>query len=132
MQVEAARALGRLCATALGPGVGDVLELVERTGQVGLVATLVRAIGEGLGEGPRAQPLPTLLPALARIAREAQGPVAIAAIEALSRAQRAGAFEAGEALTQAFDHPDAAVVKAALLKLASAPSQPALSALDRG
>lgn len=73
-----------------------------------------------------------LVSALSGLARDAPSPVAIAAVEALSQAERAGAPHADEGLSSAFDHVDDAVVKAALLKLGSAPTALALAALDRG
>jgi HEAT repeat protein len=138
VRVAAARALGRLCTARDAPRASDVLDLVDRSGEGDLVAAAVRAIGEGLGlaygdpTGTVAPP-PELVPALGLFARGAPSPVAMAAVEALGQAQRAGAPSAVGALAAALDHPDEAVVKAALLKLSGAAAAPgALDALGRG
>jgi hypothetical protein len=131
VQLAAARALGRLCTARDPVRASDVLDLVERSGEPHLVAATVRAIGEGLSLG-YADPKLDLVPALGLFARGAPSPVAIAAVEALGQAQRAGVPSAVGALGAAFDHPDDAVVKAALLKLASAASaEGALEAIAR-
>jgi HEAT repeat protein len=145
VRVAAARALGRLCTAKDAPHASDVLDLVDRSGQADLVATTVRAIGEGLRlarEAGRAAAPDDLVPALGLFARGAPSPVAMAAVEALGQAERAGAPSAVEALAAALDHADVAVVKAALLKLAASAggaegasgpaAQAALRALERG
>jgi hypothetical protein len=128
VQLAAARALGRLSTTKDAPPASEVVELVERSGASDLVAATVRAIGEGIslsygrstaGEAPRA-PREDVLSALALFARSAPVPVALAAVDALGQAQRAGAPEATLALSAAFDHPEEPVVKAALIKLSAA------------
>jgi HEAT repeat protein len=126
VQIAAARALGRLCSAPDAPRASDVLDLVDRSGASDLVAATVRAIGEGMGPSyqgrhtaPPEPPHEDLVAALALFARGAPSGVAIAAVEALGQAQRAGARAAIEALAGALDHPDVAVVKVALLKLAA-------------
>lgn len=130
VQIAAARALGRLCTARDALRASDVLDLVDRSGEPHLVAATVRAIGEGLGlayadpDAPPASVVPPadLVPALGLFARGAPSPVAIAAVEALGQAQRSGAPSVISALAAALDHPDDAVVKAALLKLSAAAS----------
>lgn len=119
VQTAAARALGRVCTAKDPPRAGDILDLVDRSGQGDLLAATVRAIGEGMVQA-RGVVSAELVPALGLFARGAPSPVAIAAVEALGEAERAGAPTALEALAAALDHPDEAVVKAALLKLAAA------------
>ncbi len=128
VQMAAARALGRLCSAPNAPRAGDVLDLVDRSGAADLVAAAVRAIGEGMTLAyqqrlslPPAPPSTELVAALALLARGAASQVAIAAVDALGHAQRAGqdgGDAAIEALGAALGHPDEDVVKAALLKLA--------------
>lgn len=138
VQIAAARALGRLCSARDPLRASDVLDVVDRSGEAELVAAAVRAIGEGLrlAHGVPDPPLPPadLVPALGLFARGAPSPVAIAAVEALGHAERTGAPSAIGALGAALDHPDEAVVKAALLKLSAALGEgaPALDALARG
>ena len=123
VQLAAARALGRLCSAPDAPRAGDVLNLVERSGAPNLVAATVRAIGEGmsatyharLAESRRVNSLPArpppgkaglfpspappsaeLVSALAFAAREAPSPVAMAAVDSLGHAHRAGAASAIE------------------------------------
>ena len=67
-----------------------------------------------------------------RRARGAQSPVAIAAVDSLGHAHRAGAASAIDALGADDDHPDEDVVKAALLKLADSIASPAVAGLARG
>jgi HEAT repeat protein len=118
VQIAAARALGRLCIAKDAPRASSVLDLVERSGRSDLVAAAVRAIGEGFGEAREgAEPPPDLVPALGLFARGAPSAVAVAALDALAHARRAGARSAESALVAALDHPDEAVAKAALLKL---------------
>jgi HEAT repeat protein len=130
VQVAAARALGRMCTARDPPRASDVLELVERSGEADLIATTVRAIGEGMARA-QGRVAADLVPALGLFARGAPSPVAMAAVEALGEAQRAGAPEGVDGLAAALDHPDEAVVKAALLKLAAA-GPVALPVLARG
>src|SRR5205085_2102138 len=75
---------------------------------------------QGRRTAPPEPPHEDLVAALAPFARGAASGVAIAAVEALGQAQRAGARAAIEALAGALDHADVAVVKVALLKLAGA------------
>jgi HEAT repeat protein len=144
VQTAAARALGRLCSAPDAPRPGDVLDLVDRSGAVDLVATAVRSMGEGMiaaalrrighdggdPQNPRSAggPHPELVSALALLAREGQGPVAVAAIDALANAHRtaedgaaviSGDAGALDALAGALDHPEEDVAKAALFKLAA-------------
>jgi HEAT repeat protein len=137
VQSAAARALGRLCSAPDAPRPGEVLDLVDRSGAVDLVATAVRAIGEGMIAAVLRRsyvggaPYREIVASLALLAREGQGPVAVAAIDALANARRTAADNAGgddagneggalDALAGALDHPEEDVAKAALLKLASA------------
>lgn len=152
VQLEAARALGRVCAdpNALlffdsGPPSGppssdrirksatDMLDLLERSGDSDLVAAAVHALGDemttwspasmppsssGKGSGRSASIFPAddLVTALAPLAAKAPSSVAIAAVDALSRAP-IGTPGAMNALLSALGHPNPAVVKAAMLKL---------------
>ena len=127
VQTAAARALGRLCSAPDAPRPGDVLDLVDRSGAVDLVATAVRAIGEGMSAAAsrrHASPSSEIVSALALLARGAQSPVAIAAVDALAHAHRVSGAEERlptiDGLAGALDHPDEDVVKAALLKLGPA------------
>jgi hypothetical protein len=117
VQVAAARALGRLCSAPEAPRASDVLDLVDRSGAADLVAATVRAIGEGMSatESPSTE----LVSALALFARGAPSQVALAAVDSLGHAHRAGAASAIGALASAIDHPDEDVVKAAILKISS-------------
>jgi HEAT repeat protein len=117
VQTRAARALGRLCSAPDAPRASDVLDLVDRSGEADLVAATVRAIGEGMDAA--AKPSAELVSALALFARGAPSQVAIGAVDSLAHAHRAGAPAAVVGLASANDHPDEAVVKAALLKLAA-------------
>ncbi len=121
VQLAAARALGRLSTAKDAPPAREVVELVERSGAVDLVAATVRAIGDGitLANGRPADG-GDLLSALATFAGSAPVPVALAAVDALGQALRAGAPDAAVALSAALDHPDEPVVKAALIKLSAA------------
>jgi HEAT repeat protein len=98
------------------------------------VAATVRAIGEGMSAAYHARlaipPSAELVSALAFAARGAPSPVAMAAVDSLGHAHRAGAASAIDALAAAVDHPDEDVVKAALLKLADSVASPA--SLDGG
>lgn len=150
VQLEAARALGRLCADPSasrffdsGPPSGppssekprnvttDVLELIGRSGDSDLVAAAVSALGDGLtfswgppsmppssGRGARPSQLPPddLIQALTPLAAKAPSSVAIAAVDALSRAP-VGTPGRLTALLGALSHANAAVTKAAMLKL---------------
>jgi HEAT repeat protein len=138
VRLAAARALGHLCAGiasrrwAIGdPGESiaerarSILDLVARSTDPDLLAAAVRALGDGLASWT-ATPLsmsPTniyaseaLIGALAPLTRDARSSVAIAALEALGRAPSAGLNRIA-ALSGALEHPDVAVVKAAMLKL---------------
>ena len=117
VQVAAARALGRLCSAPEAPRASDVLDLVDRSGAADLVAATVRAIGEGMSATQ--SPSTELVSALALFARGAPSQVALAAVDSLGHAHRAGATAAIGALSSAIDHPDEDVVKAAILKLSS-------------
>lgn len=87
--------------------------------------------GPGRASNVLSDQLPNeLVEAIASFARDAPAVVAIAAIDALAQADRAGALDAIAALDTAQNHPDVAVVKAALVKLASTPA--GLSAVVRG
>lgn len=151
VQLEAARALGRVCAdpNALrffdsGPPSGppssdrprtsatDMLDLLERSGDTELVAAAVHALGDEMTTWSPASMPPSsgksssgrspmlsaddLVASLAPLAAKAPSSVAIAAVDALSRAP-IGTPGATRALLGALSHPNSAVVKAAMLKL---------------
>jgi HEAT repeat protein len=122
----------------------DVLELIGRSGDSDLVAVAVNALGDGMttwappsippssrGGGsvdasafglgakslrPSMMAGDDLIAALAPLAHKSPSAVAIAAVEALSRAP-VGTPGRQSALLGALQHPDAAVVTAAILKL---------------
>jgi HEAT repeat protein len=149
VQLEAARALGRLCADPAasrffdtsppsGPPSSekprnvttDVLELIGRSGDSDLVAAAVSALGDGITSwGPPSMPpssgrgnRPSLLPpddliqALTPLAAKAPSSVAIAAVDAVSRAP-VGTPGRLTALLNALSHANTAVTKAAMLRL---------------
>ncbi len=150
VQLEAARALGRVCAdpNALrffdsGPPSGppssdrhrtsatNMLDLLERSGDSDLVAAAVHALGDEMTTWSPASMPPSsgkgagrasmfaaddLVAALSPLAAKAPSSVAMAAVDALSRAP-IGTPGAMKALLGALAHPNPAVVKAAMLKL---------------
>lgn len=148
VQIEAARALGRLCADPsasrfldTNPPSGppssvkprnvttDVLELIGRSGDSDLVAAAVSALGDGItswsppslppssnGNRPSVLPPDDLIQALTPLAAKAPSSVAIAAVDAVSRAPL-GTPGRMTALIGALSHANAAVTKAAMLKL---------------
>ncbi len=136
VQTAAARALGRLTSAPDAPRLSDILDLVDRSGAVDLMAVTVRALGEGMSAAyherlsiPPAPPSTELVAALAHFARSAPSPVAMAAVDSLGHAYRAcshwglppqgpAAASTIAALGAAFTHPDEDVVKAAVLKVA--------------
>jgi hypothetical protein len=104
--------------------VRDVLELVGRSGDVDLVAALVRALGDAVAAVSDPLGASELVQALAPLASDpTSAPIAIAAVDALGRAP-SDAPGRDEALARATDHDDAAVVRAALLKLAGSAHGP--------
>jgi len=136
VQLAAARALGYLGArstiesaspasaaslgsTASAPTLRAILDIVGRSMDAELVATAIRALGEGMSTIPAessAGASATVITALAPLAREAGAVVAIAAVESIGRLPWGAAGRQG-ALTAALEHPDGAVVKAAMLKI---------------
>jgi HEAT repeat protein len=130
VQLAAARALGFVGAgarrkgqpTGQGSTIATILDLVNRSRDPELVATAIRTLGEGMATLPvgtpegSAHPAEALISALSPLARGAEGAVAIAAVEAIGRLPW-GVPGRQAALVAAFDHPDGAVVKAAMLKL---------------
>ncbi|MEP7125097.1 MAG: HEAT repeat domain-containing protein [Byssovorax sp.] len=125
VRFAAARALGRRCVALASPSPSEILDLVERTGAPELVATTVRAVGEGMSLGyserrsaPPAPPPPELISVLALFARGAPSAVALAAVDALGQTIAAGTLAACEAIAAALEHPDPSVAKAAAFKLA--------------
>lgn len=136
VQLAAARGLGRLCAARGGrrsappPAPAAVLDLVERSRDADLVAATVRAIGDRIADRPAAPgggerapqgPAPAddpavaaLVAALTPLCARGASSVAMAAVDALGRAEGAGRTKA---LAGALTHPDPEVVKAAMLKL---------------
>jgi len=124
VRFAAARALGLRCVVLASPSPGEILDLVERTGTSDLVATTVRAVGEGMSLAhserrsvPPAPPPPELIAVLALFARGAPSVVALAAVDALGQAIAAGTASACDALAEALEHLDASVAKAAAFKL---------------
>jgi HEAT repeat protein len=125
VRFAAARALGRRCVALASPSPSEILDLVERTGASELVATTVRAVGEGMSlayserrSAPPAPPPPELISVLALFARGAPSAVALAAVDALGQTIAAGTLAACDAIAAALEHPDASVAKAAAFKLA--------------
>ncbi|MDI3288923.1 HEAT repeat domain-containing protein [Polyangium sp. 15x6] len=129
VQLAAARALGYLGAAARRretspdahepPSLRTILDIAGRSMDAELVATAIRALGEALSTIPpdaAGRAAAALIEALAPLAREAEAAVAIAAAEAIGRL-RWGTAGRQPALVAALDHPDAAVVKAAMLKV---------------
>lgn len=115
----------------LARSTSDVLELVSRSRDDDLVAATVRALGDATVGARRSLAPPPLafgsialtdelVQALAPLAHGAPATVAIAAVEALGRtpSEVPGRFDA---LAGALSHVDPAVVRAAILKLGSAP-----------
>lgn len=108
VQLAAVRALGKLRAEDGGAaGVDQLLALVQRSGDEGLVAAAIRALGAA-GDG-------RALGVLRPLARGGEPVVAVAAVDALGRLEDARRVDA---LIEAASHPDAEVVKAALRVLA--------------
>ena len=135
VQLAAARALGYLGAAArrreVSPDVREtptlrtILDIAGRSMDAELVATAIRALGEALSTIPPAaaeSAAAALIEALAPLAREAEAVVAIAAAESIGRLPW-GAAGRQAALVAALDHPDAAVVKAAMLKVETSGSE---------
>jgi HEAT repeat protein len=125
VRFAAARALGRRCVALASPSPSEILDLVERTGASELVATTVRAVGEGMSlayserrSAPPAPPPPELISVLALFARGAPSAVALAAVDALGQTIAAGTIAACDAIAAALEHPDPPVAKAAAFKLA--------------
>jgi HEAT repeat protein len=125
VRFAAARALGRRCVALASPSPSEILDLVERTGAPELVATTVRAVGEGMSLGyserrsaPPAPPPPELISVLALFARGAPSAVALAAVDALGQTIAAGTLAACDAIAAALEHQDPSVAKAAAFKLA--------------
>ncbi len=121
VQIAAARALGHRAASASSRSTAELLDPVERSGEVDLLAAAVRAMGEriSLAQTERRSappPTPEVLGALARYARRAQSPVALAAVDSLGQALAFGA-PAVHALASALQHPAASVARAAAFKL---------------
>jgi HEAT repeat protein len=127
VQLAAARALGYLGAASYrrkdtgeaGPELGALIGVVGRSRDAELVATAIRALGEGMSALPHEVTEPAsaaLVEALAPLARQSEGGVAIAAVESIGRAPW-GTPGRQAALLAALDHPDASVVKVAMLKL---------------
>lgn len=134
----------------------DVLDLIGRSGDDDLVAAAVNALGEGMtswkppsipppssASGGAAYPSlappgrslrPSMIPgddliaALSPLAKKAPSAVAIAAVDALSRAPL-GTPGREPALLGALHHPDPAVTKAAMLKIER--TSPALEKIAR-
>src|SRR5262249_16188428 len=120
VQLAAVRAFGRLCTQGPTPRppIRDALELVTRSGDSDLIAVLVRAVGEGAGASDPPVSASELIAAVGALAAEPTSPIAMAAVDALGRMPTDSPGRQG-ALVKAADHADAAVVRAALLKLSA-------------
>jgi HEAT repeat protein len=121
VQLAAARALGHRAASASSISPAELLDPVERSGELDLLAAAVRAIGERLSLAQaerRSAPPPSqqVLGALAQYARRAPSPVALAAVDSLGQALAFG-VAATRALAAALEHPAASVARAAAFKL---------------
>lgn len=129
VQLAAARALGYLGIVSLRREIAGVSEassslrtlrsLIGRSMDAELLATAIRSLGEGISTvAPESVPHAgaTLLAVLAPLACAADAVVAIAAVEAIGRLPW-GLSDRQAALIAALDHPDDAVVKAAMLKI---------------
>lgn len=130
VQLAAARSLGVLGRTSCfrPPNEPDVsatslrvvMDLVMRSADVELVATAIRSVAEDLeivaGDMRSTRAATTLLSVFAPLAREADGTIAMAAIEVIGRLPRV-MKERQPAIAAALVHPDDTVVKAAMLKL---------------
>jgi HEAT repeat protein len=127
VQLAAARALGYLGAGTYrrkdagdaGPDLVSLIGVVGRSKDAELVATAIRALGDGMSALPHDVTDPAsaaLVEALAPLARKEEGGVAIAAVESIGRAPW-GTPGRQAALLAALDHPDGSVVKVAMLKL---------------
>jgi HEAT repeat protein len=118
VRLAAARALGRRSRRigASNPRPSDLLAIVRRSEDPTLIAALIRSMGESLGSisNPplEAEHLVTLRP----MVRVESSTLALAAVDAIGRASSAS-HDRRDALLEALEHPDPAVVEAALLKL---------------
>lgn len=130
VQIAAARALGVVgraaCfrdADAAATSLQSVVDLVTRSTDLELVATTLRTVGEDLdlvaGDVRTTRAAPSILSVLEPLARSAEGIVAIAAVESIGRLPL-GTPGRQRSLAAALDHPDDAVVKAAMLRLETA------------
>ncbi|MEO7327989.1 MAG: HEAT repeat domain-containing protein [Minicystis sp.] len=125
VQLAAARALGHRVASASALSPVEMLDPVERSGEIDLLAAAVRAMGERLSFAQAERrsappPTPELIGALARYARRAQSPVALAAVDSLGQALAFGRA-ASYALAAALEHPTSSVARAAAFKLGESP-----------
>ncbi len=128
VQVAAARALGVVGCRACfhepgehhGVSLAYVVDVVTRSSDVELLATMLRTIGEHLElvtDEPRSlRAAKTVLSVLGPLARDADYIIAIAAVESIGRIPLTFSGRQ-EALAAALHHPDDAVVKAAMLRL---------------
>ncbi len=135
VQIAAARALGAVGRAACFRDPNDdksastslesVIDIVMRSLDVELVATTVRMVGEDLeltaSEAKSQRAAKTILSVFEPLAREADGTIAIAAVESIGRLP-CGTEGRQTALAAALRHIDDAVVKAAMLKLETAGS----------
>lgn len=130
VQIAAARALGFVGRKACFRDSSDpdaepsslraAIDIVTRSTDAELLATAIRSVGEDLTldakDAASGRAATAILSVLAPLAREADGIVAIAAVESIGRLPR-GTPGRQSALSAALRHPDDAVVKAAILKL---------------
>lgn len=131
VQVSAARALGvvgcRACFYEPGErhevSLARVVDVLTRAMDLELLATTLRTIGENLdlvAQDPASlRAAKTILSILGPLARDAEGIIAIAAVESIGRIPLSFSGRQ-EALAAALHHPDDAVVKAAMLRLDTA------------
>jgi hypothetical protein len=123
VQIAAARALGIVGRAACfrdPSSLRVVIDIVTRSMDVELVATTIRTVGEDLDidadDAPSLRAASTILSVLEPLAREAEGTIAIAAVETIGRLP-CGTEGRQVALVAALGHIDDAVVKSAMLKL---------------
>jgi hypothetical protein len=145
VQIAAARALGllgrRACfrdpaqSNAEVSSLRAVIDVVTRSTDAELLATAIRTVGEDLvleeGDATWDRAIQEMLAILAPLARDADGVVAIAAVESIGRLP-SGTEGRQLSLAAALHHSDDAVVKAAILKFETSGSDGAeiLECLD--
>ncbi len=135
VQIAAARALGVVGRAACfrepdddetaSRSLQSVVDIVTRSMDVELVATTLRMVGEDLdltvGDAPSQRAASAILSVFEPLAREADGTIAIAAVETIGRLP-CGTAGRQSTLAGSLRHFDETVVKAAMLKLETAGS----------